>query len=74
MILDRIFADKGQQTVEQDKNQEETLTDSEDTRSDDDSQNETNKEMKDHEEDEGVNTLSDEEFEEIHRAITVVKT
>ncbi|CAG8719721.1 14656_t:CDS:1, partial [Gigaspora rosea] len=65
MILDRIFADKGQQTVEQDKNQEETLTDSEDTQSDDDSQIETNKEMKDHEEeDEGVNTLSDEEFEQ----------
>ncbi|CAG8590700.1 5713_t:CDS:2 [Dentiscutata erythropus] len=63
MILDRIFVDKGWQTVKQDKSQEENLTNSEDTRSDHDSQNETN-------EDEGIITLSDEEFEEINRAIT----
>ncbi|CAG8750260.1 17336_t:CDS:1, partial [Dentiscutata heterogama] len=73
MILDRIFADKGWKTVKQDKSQEENLTDSEDTRSDHDSQNETNKEMINYDEDEGIITLSEEEFEEINRAITIAK-
>ncbi|CAG8725385.1 15323_t:CDS:1, partial [Racocetra fulgida] len=74
IILNRLLAEKKWQNTEQDKDQAKNLTDLEDTRSDYDNQNKKNKEMiKCGEEDEGTDTLSEEEIEEINQAITVVK-
>ncbi|CAG8519095.1 340_t:CDS:10, partial [Racocetra persica] len=74
IILDKLFAEKKWQNTEQDKDQAKNLTDLDDTRSDYDNQNKKNKEMiKCGEEDEGTDTLSEEEFEEINQAITVVR-
>ncbi|CAG8756819.1 17457_t:CDS:1, partial [Cetraspora pellucida] len=75
MILDRLLADKRWQSTKQDKDQAKNLTDLEDVRSDYDNQKEKNKEMiKCDEDDEGTDTLSEEEFEETNQAITFVKS